>query len=127
MLVLLGIFAATALLLACVGIYGVISYSVSQRTREMGIRMALGADTRQVLSLVMRQGIKLVLFGTMIGIGGSVGAGAFLAAQLFATPRFDALVFAAVPLVLLSVAFLATWLPAWRASRVNPTIALRAE
>ncbi|HEY4245973.1 MAG TPA: ABC transporter permease [Lacunisphaera sp.] len=127
MLVLLGIFAATALLLACVGIYGVIAYSVSQRTREMGIRMALGADTRQVLALVLQQSLRLVLIGIIIGIGGSFGAGAFLAAQLFATPRVDAVVFAAVPFVLLSVAFLATWLPARRASRVNPAIALRAE
>ncbi|HEY4299886.1 MAG TPA: ABC transporter permease [Candidatus Didemnitutus sp.] len=127
MLVLLGIFAATALLLACVGIYGVISYSVSQRTREMGIRMALGAATRQVLSLVMGQGIKLVLIGIIIGLVGSFGTGFLIAAQLYATPRFDTLVFASVPLVLLSVAFLATWLPARRASRVNPAIALRAE
>ncbi len=127
MLVLLAIFAATALLLACVGIYGVISYSVSQRTREVGIRMALGADTRQVLALVLQQGLKLVLIGILIGIAGSFGAGSLIAAQLFATPRFDALVFVSVPLILLAVALLATWLPARRASRVNPAIALRAE
>jgi predicted permease len=127
MLVLLGIFAATALLLACVGIYGVISYSVAQRTREVGIRMALGADAGSVVALILRQGVGLVLVGIVIGIAASVGAGFLLASQLYGTTNGDPMVLAAVVLALLGVAAVATWLPARRASRVNPAIALRSE
>jgi len=127
MLVLLGIFAATALALSCIGIYGVISYSVAQRTREVGIRMALGADARQVVSLILRQGFRLVLVGLGVGIAASFGAGILIANQLYDVSRADPIVMAGVVLVLSSVALLASWLPAHRASRVNPVVALRSE
>ena len=127
MLVLLGIFAATALALSCIGIYGVISYSVAQRTREVGIRMALGADARQVVSLILRQGFRLVLVGLGVGIAASFGAGILIANQLYDVSRTDPIVMGGVVLVLSSVALLASWLPAHRASRVNPVVALRSE
>ena len=127
MLTLLLIFAGTALLLACVGIYGVIAYSVSQRTREMGIRIALGAGTVRVVSLVVRDGLKLVFLGVAAGALASFGAGKLLAAQLYATSGSDPVVFALVAALLLVVALLACWLPARRATRVNPVEALRAE
>jgi predicted permease len=127
MLVLLGIFSATALVLACIGIYGVISYSVAQRTREMGIRMALGADSWQVVSLVLKQGLRLVAIGLGIGIAASFGAGILIANQLYDVSSSDPVVMLAVVLVLCLVALLASWLPARRASRVNPSTALRAE
>ena len=127
MLVLLGIFDATALALSCIGIYGVISYSVAQRTREVGIRMALGADARQVVSLILRQGFRLVLVGLGVGIAASFGAGILIANQLYDVSRTDPIVMGGVVLVLSSVALLASWLPAHRASRVNPVVALRSE
>jgi predicted permease len=127
MLALLAIFASTALLLACVGIYGVISYSVAQRTREVGIRIALGADSNKVVALILGQGIKLVLIGLVVGIIASVGAGLMLANQLFGVSTVDPLVLATVSFVLLAVALVASWIPARRAARVNPAVALRAE
>jgi putative ABC transport system permease protein len=127
MLTLLLIFAGTALLLACVGIYGVMAYSVAQRTREMGIRLALGAGTRRVVSLVVRDGLKLVLLGVAVGALASYGAGKLLAAQLYATSGSDPIVFTLVAGLLLCVALLACWLPARRATRVDPMTALRAE
>jgi putative ABC transport system permease protein len=127
MLVLLGTFAITALVLACVGIYGVVSYSVAQRTREVGIWMALGADSNQVVGLVLRQGIKLVLVGLVIGVAASIGAGLLIANQLHGVSRTDPVVMSAVAVVLFGVALFASWIPARRASRVNPAIALRAE
>ena len=126
-LVLLGIFAVTALVLACVGIYGVISYSVAQRTREVGIRMALGAGSGQVVLMILRQGIKFVAIGLLVGVAASIGAGKLLAQQLYEVSSADPLVIATVALALLAVAVLASWLPARRAARVNPSIALRAE
>jgi putative ABC transport system permease protein len=127
MLVLLGIFALAALVLACVGIYGVISYSVAQRTREIGIRMALGASSRQVLTLILRQGFKLVLVGLGVGIVASLGAGALIAQQLYEVSRADPTVMAVVASVLFAVALFASWLPARRATRVHPSVALRSE
>lgn len=127
MLALLAIFAATALLLACIGIYGVISYSVAQRTREVGIRMALGANSGSVVSLILRQGIRLVLAGLGLGIVASLGAGILISNQLYGVSRMDPVVIAGVVLVLTAVAVLASWLPARRASRVNPSVALRAD
>jgi len=126
-LTLVGLFAATALVLACIGIYGVMAYSVAQRTREMGIRIALGAGAEQVLALVLRDGMKLVLVGLAIGVVGSLGAGQLLSNQLYRVTGTDPLVFAMVAFVLLAVALLACWLPARRATRVNPVEALRAE
>ena len=126
-LTLVGIFAATALVLACIGIYGVMAYSVAQRTREMGIRIALGAGAERVLALVLRDGMKLVLVGLAIGVVGSLGAGQLLSNQLYRVTGTDPLVFAMVAFVLLAVALLACWLPARRATRINPVEALRAE
>jgi putative ABC transport system permease protein len=126
-LTLVGIFAATALVLACIGIYGVMAYSVAQRTREMGIRIALGAAMGQVIALVLRDGMKVVLVGVVLGILGSLGVGRLLSSQLYRVSGTDPLVFSAVALVLLGVALLACWLPARKATRVDPVIALRSE
>lgn len=127
MLVLLAIFALTALALACVGIYGVISYSVAQRTREVGIRVALGADSSRVVRLILGPGVRLVLIGLAIGILASLGAGLLIANQLYGVSQMDPLVMGSVAFLLLAVAAVASWLPARRASRVDPAIALRAE
>ncbi len=128
MLILVGSFAGIALLLACVGLYGVMSYSVTQRTREIGVRIALGADSSQVLGHVVRGGLLLVLVGVLLGSLGSVGAGFGVANQLYGTQLADtAVVFALVAVVLLLVAALACWLPARRATRVDPMVALRAD
>ena len=127
MLTLLGTFAAAALLLACIGIYGVMTYSVTQRTREMGIRIALGAGVGQVVALVLRDGLKVVLLGVVIGAACSLGAGALISNQLYGTSQNDPLVFAAVAFVLVSVSLIACWFPARYATRVDPVIALRAE
>ena len=111
MLTLLGIFAATALVLACIGIYGVMAYAVTQRTREMGIRIALGAGAGQVIALVMRSGMKLVLIGLGIGAACSVGAGLLIASQLYNVSKTDPAVFALVALALLTATMAACWLP----------------
>ncbi len=127
MLTLVSLFAATALVLACIGIYGVMAYSVTQRTREMGIRIALGAGAGRVVALVLRDGMKLVVIGLVIGALGSLGAGQLLSNQLYRVTGRDPLVFILVALALLAVALLACWLPARRATRVDPVTALRAE
>ena len=128
MLILVGTFAGIALALACVGLYGVMSYSVAQRTREIGVRIALGADGRSVLRHVVRGGLGLVLIGILLGALGSVGAGFGLSNQLYGTHFADAgVVFALVAGALLAVAAFACYVPARRATRVDPMIALRAE
>jgi len=127
MLTLLGVFAATALVLACIGLYGVMAYAVTQRTREMGIRIALGAGAGQVIALVMRAGMKLVLIGLGIGAACSVGAGYLIANQLYNVSRADPAVLGLVALALLTATMTACWLPARKATRVNPVEALRAE
>lgn len=128
MLTLLGIFAVTALALACLGLYGVMSYAVAQRTREMGIRLALGADHHSVIRLILRDGLTLVGCGLFAGALGSVGAGLVLANQLFEARTADPLlVLGAVALALAAVSLVACWLPARRATRVDPLVALRAE
>ena len=124
---LLGLFSCVALVLACIGIYGVTAYTVSQRTREVGIRIALGAASGQVMSLVLGDGLKLVAVGLVLGLLGSLGAGRALGSQLYQINWFDPLVFAGVICALLATSALACWLPARRATRVNPIIALRAE
>ncbi|MBI3130797.1 MAG: ABC transporter permease [Acidobacteria bacterium] len=126
-LVLLTAFASLALLLAGVGIYGVIAYGVSQRTREIGIRMALGAQIRAVLRLVMGQGLRLTLLGIGIGLLGSVFTGRLLSNQLVGLGPMDPLTSLAVASLLCSVAILACLAPALRAARVDPAIALRSE
>ena len=126
-LLLLGGFAALALLLAAVGIYGVMSYSVEQRTHEIGIRAALGADRRDTLALVLGQAFRVALAGAAIGIAASFGLTRLLRAQLFGVTPSDPLTFATVPLILLAVALSAAAIPALRASRVDPVVALRHE
>ena len=123
----LGAFAALALLLAAVGLYGVMSYLVSQRTRELGIRLAIGARPGSVLSLVLGSGMKLVAVGAALGLLGALAAGRLLAGVLFGVSATDPITYAAVPIVLAGVAALACTVPAVRASRINPITALREE
>ncbi len=124
---LLTIFAGLALVLASVGVYGVISYSVSQRTAELGLRLALGAKRREVLAMVVRQGMVLVGGGIALGLAGAFAAGRFLSSLVVGITVRDPVTFAGVALALLAVALLATWLPARRATRVDPVVALRSE
>jgi len=121
------IFGGVALLLATVGLFGLISYAVSQRTHELGIRLALGATTRDVLRLVIGQGLRLSLIGLMIGLVGSFALMRALKTLLFGVSAADPLTFAASALILLTVSLLACWLPARRAAKVDPLIALRHE
>lgn len=127
MLTLLGLFAGIALLLACIGIYGVMSYSIGQRTREIGIRMALGASAQRVAKLVLRHGLALVLAGLVIGAVGAGFANQILGSQLYDVGRLDPFVFIGVAALLLLVGGIASWLPARRATRLDPTVALRAD
>jgi putative ABC transport system permease protein len=115
------------MLLAAIGIYGVMAYSVSQRLREMGIRMALGASPRDILRLVVSQGMQLVLAGIAIGFLASLWLSKFLASELFATQPKDPLTFSLVALLPAGVALAACWIPARRAMRVDPMVALRYE
>ena len=126
---ILGLFAALALLLAAVGLYGIIAYSVAQRRQEIGIRMALGADRRDVLRYVLRQGLGLTLAGLAAGLVGAIAVTTtgWLSELLYNVKPTDFLTFAVVPLVLVAVALLASFLPARRATRVDPLVALRAE
>jgi putative ABC transport system permease protein len=126
-MVLLGLFAALAALLAAVGIYGLMAYLVQQRIREFGIRMALGARQRDVLGLVIRHGASLVGAGVGAGIVGAMLATRLIASQLFGVKAFDLATFALVSLLLMGIALAATWLPAFRATRVDPVVALRSE
>ena len=123
----LGTFAVLALLLAVTGIYGVISYAVAQRTRELGVRMALGASRRQVIGIVVGQGARLALLGVVLGLAGSLALTRLLSTLLYGIQATDALTFVVVPLLLGAVAVAACWLPASRASKIDPLVAMRAE
>jgi ABC-type antimicrobial peptide transport system permease subunit len=124
---LLSAFAGLAIILASVGLYGVIAYLVAQRTHEIGVRMALGARSRDVLGMVLGHGLRLVAIGVVLGIAGALGLTRFLAGQLYGVRPTDPFTFIAVTALLALVALAATWLPARRAARVDPMIALRAE
>jgi putative ABC transport system permease protein len=124
---LLGSFAMIALLLAGIGVYGVMAYSVSQRTQEIGVRMALGATKAAVFRLVLGQALRLVVFGVVVGLAAAAAATRLLGSLLFQTEALDPLTFAATALVLVIVAAVASYLPAWRGTRITPTDALRAQ
>jgi ABC-type antimicrobial peptide transport system permease subunit len=124
---LLSLFAGIALLLAAVGIYSVLAYSVAQRTQEFGIRLALGAQGGDVLKLVIRQGLKLALLGIGIGLAGALALTRLLKTLLFNVSATDPATFALIALLLLAVALVACWLPARRATQVDPLAALRVE
>ena len=126
-MLLLGAFAILALTLACIGLYGVLSYLVGQRTREIGVRMALGAQRADVLRLILRQGVAMALAGVGLGMILSLGLTRLMSSQLFGVTPHDPLTFAGVGLLLIAVSLLACVVPALRAARVDPMAALRYE
>lgn len=124
-LLLLSLFAAIALLLAAVGIFGVMAYSVERRTHELGVRAALGANRRNILNFVLLQALRIALIGVGAGIAAAFGLTRLLSTQLFGVKASDPVTFAAAPIILLVVAVAAAALPALRATRVDPLTALR--
>jgi putative ABC transport system permease protein len=126
-LVIFGVFGCVALLLAAMGIYGVTSYAVAQRTQEIGIRMALGARMSDVLKLVLRSGLSLALIGAALGVAGAFATTRVMSSLLFGVAPTDLATFTAVVAVLMVVAFVACYIPARRATKVDPLVALRYE
>jgi len=124
---LLAVFAGLSLVLAVIGIYGVMAYAVSQRTRELGIRMALGASRAEVLRLVVQQGLRVTLLGVGLGLAASFAVTRLIATMLFDVSPTDVVTFPAVPLLLAAAALGASYLPALRATRIDPMVALRYE
>ena len=120
-------FAALALLLSAIGLYALISYSVSQRTREIGVRVALGAQRSNVLGMVLREGLQLLGFGLLLGLVGAFSATRIMRSLLYSTSATDALSFVVTSLTLIAVALLACYIPARRATKVDPMVALRYE
>ena len=125
--ILIGAFAAIALILATIGLYGVVAYLTGQRLREFGLRMALGATNRQILAMVLRQSLGRVAVGLALGLALSFAVTRFLASMLHSVQPLDGVAYAAAALLLILVMLAASLIPAWRASRLNPSIALRAE
>jgi putative ABC transport system permease protein len=126
-MLLMSVFAGSALLLAAIGIYGLMSYSVQQRTQEIGIRMALGAESSGVRTMVVLQGMRLAFIGVAIGLAAAFGLARFMGSFLFGVRPWDPAAFITVPIILCAVALIAAWVPAVRASRVDPMVALRHE
>jgi ABC-type antimicrobial peptide transport system permease subunit len=125
--VLSGILAAIALALATIGLYGVVAYTVAQRTREIGIRIALGAARSDVIAMVQRQSLALVIAGLTIGLGGAAATSRYLQSLLFGLSPLDGTTFASVAIAFAAVTMLASYVPARRATMVDPAIALRSE
>jgi putative ABC transport system permease protein len=126
-LVLLGLFGGLALLLSAAGIYGVMAYGVAQRKNELGLRLALGAQPHDVMNLILRQGLRLISVGLVLGLVSALALTRLMKSLLFGVNATDAVTFAAVTLLLLVVALLACWIPARRATKVDPLIALRSD
>jgi hypothetical protein len=126
-MLLLSIFGSSALLMAAIGIYGLMAYSVQQRTQELGIRMALGAQASNIRNMVIRQGMILAAIGVVVGIGGALWLAHFLTSFLFGVKTWDLTAFIITPFLLSVIALLAVWIPARRATRVSPITALRFE
>ena len=122
---LVGIFGAISGLLACLGLYGLIEHLTARRTAEIGIRMALGATSRAVMTMVLRDGAGLAVWGVLAGVPASLAAGRVVASQLFHVTPHDPLAIAVASLMMATVALVAAWLPARRAARANPLVALR--
>jgi ABC-type antimicrobial peptide transport system permease subunit len=125
--VLLSTFATIALIMAGIGVYGMISFSAKQRNHEIGVRLALGASRRGIVRMVVGEGMRLTLLGVVVGLGGGVMLTRFIGALLFAVRTTDPLTFSTVPLVFVAIALVASYVPAHRATKVDPAIALRAE
>jgi putative ABC transport system permease protein len=126
-MLLLGLFAVTATLIATCGIYGLMAYAVAQRRREIGVRMALGAERRDVLRLVLTRALRIVVAGLIVGLAGAAGVTRVLQTFLFGVTPTDPIAFTIVTLLLMAVGLMAAWLPARRATRIDPCAALRAE
>src|SRR5262249_36138265 len=126
-MLIFAVFAIVALALASVGLYGVVAHSVPERRHEIGVRMALGAESHHVLGLVVRQGLSMAVVGAAIGVSGAFAVSRWIQALLFGITATDPATFAAVVTMLLAVATIACCIPAWRGTRVDPTTALRAE
>ena len=126
-MLLMTVFACSALLLAAIGIYGLMAYSVEQRTAEIGIRLALGAEVGGVKRMIVLQGMRLAVVGVIVGVSFAFNLTSFISRFLFSVKPWDPMVFVTVPVALGAVALLAVWLPARRASHVNPIDALRYE
>jgi ABC-type antimicrobial peptide transport system permease subunit len=126
-MLLMTVFAGSALLLAAIGVYGLMAYSAEQRTQEIGVRKALGAEPGDIRRMMVGQGMLLAVVGVVLGVAAAYGLTGFLANQLFGVDARDPLVFVGIPVVMGLVALVAVWVPAHRASRVNPLAALRTE
>jgi ABC-type antimicrobial peptide transport system permease subunit len=125
--VLLSLFGIVALLLVAVGVYGIVAHAIRQRTREIGVMMALGASTRKIFVMVIRQGMRDVLLGLMLGLAGSFLLTRWLSSSVFGVTPNDPLTFILVALLLIVISFLACYLPARRATQVDPSTVLRSE